>query len=179
MAIPLNPLPLQNYDLRNPNTLPVWQNLVAQALSGMQYVLNRLQDAVFLSGILNGQAQVKSTALYTAGAVYSSSSNQTLDCTGASAVVAQYVFSANGTPTLTLSHLSPQVPVTVALFFNGHTSTLFINATDPSGTALTMQFVLVGTSGTQSGISSSFSPGIWVGSGMQIAGNLWMSFGHN
>ena len=179
MAIPLNPLPLQNYDLRNPKTLPVWQNLIAQALSGMQYILNRLQDPVFLSGILNGQAQVKSTALYTVVGGYTSSASQNLDCTGAAAVGVEYIFTGNSTATVTLSHLSPSVPITISVNFNTHTSTLFIAATDPSGTSLGVALVLVGTSGLQTGISSTFAPGVWIGSGMQFSGGLWISFGHS
>jgi hypothetical protein len=133
MALPSNPQTLANYDITKSDQAKIFVKKVSD-------LFQALSTAIGLTGILNGSGflqtsslQIKSVEL---GAV---STNQTVECLGATSVAVH--FTSAVAVTLTLAHLALGVPV---MIWFGNTSggavTIFVAATQPGGTAYTGVF---------------------------------------
>ena len=124
MAIQINPLPLQDYDLTNPKALKVWQSQVAQALNQIQALLNQLSLAVLTPNLAD---------------LGSITTDKTVSCAGSAYVFVRFASSVTQTRTITLSGLGQGAIVMVNVIVVSGTLTLKMAGTDGSGNAYTIQ----------------------------------------
>lgn len=135
MALPSNPQTLANYDITKGDQAKIFVKKVSDLFLSIAQTLTPAGLAAILNGsglLQTGALQVKSVYLGTI------TTNQTIECVGASSVSIYGGVSTAFSPTLTLAHLSLGVPVTIAF---GNTSggniTLKVAVTQPGGTAYT------------------------------------------
>jgi hypothetical protein len=123
------PLTWKNMDLDDKKQMKVFQ---AQLCDWANQVQNIVGTAGGLAAVLNGGASLQGNSLKLSNTFFSSTSNQSVDCSGA-AVVSVY-FLHNASVTLTLNNLLTGVPVgIVAQVTSGGPFAFKIAATDPSG----------------------------------------------
>ena len=142
MALPSNPQTLASYDITQPSQAKIFVKKVSD-------LFQALSTATGLAGILNGAGALLGTAFAPSTVLTSNlfiksvdlgtiTSNQTVDCVGATSVAVACAVSTTFNPAITLAHLALGVPVTFK--FNstaGVNVTLTILATQPGGTAYT------------------------------------------
>lgn len=124
-----NPLIWKGFDLND----KAHEQLFMGQLSDL---LNSLSSGQGLSSILNAQASLQSSALTIVSvALGTVTTNQTVDCSGATSVAISA--DLNATPlNIAMTHLALGVPIMVHVNnLAGATRTLKLSATQPSGTA--------------------------------------------
>jgi hypothetical protein len=134
MALPSNPQTLANYDITKSDQAKIFVKKVSD-------LFQALSTATGLSGILNGAGFLQTSSLQTKSvSMVSVTSNQTVECAGATSVAVLLQINSTVNVTLTLAHLGLAVPTTIWLSWAagvGAASTIKVAATQPGGTAYT------------------------------------------
>lgn len=163
MALPSNPQTLASYDITKSDQAKIFVKKVSDLFLAFTVEFT----SGFISGLLNGVSSIFNTALfYKAVDLGTVATNQTVDCTNAVAVAVSMTVATAVAITLSLTHLAIGVPVTVA-FSNtsGSSRTFFVNATLPSGSAITVTWK------TSSGPVNMTITGLAVGNGGTLIGS--------
>ena len=118
----------------------MWQALVAQTFSGMQNIINRLQDSVFLSAILNGSTTLNQNALSSVivdlGTI---TTDQVVACAGASYVFIRLSSSTTQGRLLTMNNLAQGARVMVEANVTANILTLKMAGTDTASNTYTIK----------------------------------------
>jgi len=132
MPIASTSLPIQGFDLTNPQSVKVFQTQLVQQLSQIQSVLNQLPTS---QSILNGSGALQQSALNLVMFGFSATgTNQTVSCAGATSVAGVITISAG--LTLALHNVPFGIPIQIRVTpSSGGPFTFTITATDPTGTA--------------------------------------------
>jgi hypothetical protein len=168
MALPSNPQTLANYDITKSDQAKIFVKKVSDLFlaivtaSGLSSILNGagllLGTALGAATVLNTNLLIKSVDLGTV------TTNQTVDCVGATSVAVRLTISTAVNINLTLTHLALGVPVMIN--FNnlgGAPQTFGVLATQPGGTAYTAVFWKTSTA-----LTNMTSIGLSVASGGSI-----------
>lgn len=183
MSSNINPSTWASWDLRVQDKAfnLKMQNLLGQVSQfglQVQSQLATLMSARGLAAILNGSGDLNAGSLAPVSTQTSVTTNQTVNCSGATMVALYYQFNSGipATWTLTMNNVPVAVPVLIWLFNNsGGAVTIKFAATDKNGTALssvgiggggTFNMVTAGL-GAANGVTHAFAGGLFA-----LAGQL-------
>jgi hypothetical protein len=135
MAFSINPLFFAAEKIGTGTEQKQFLGQLATLLNQMCTLINTQLNPQPAANVLNGQGLLFNSALQYKTVAQSSAANLAIDCVNAAGVAIIIVWTASGTR-LTLQHLAPGVPVTVAYTNStGAPGSWALSATDPSGTA--------------------------------------------